>query len=110
MSHTIKVIAAGFALLVVCLLGGHLMGDGHQSASIARAALVFVALWFVGAALNMWIGVSKAGYSVAEEANLPRCVPGPRRGCASGVVEILARLSRVRLPQRAGVIQHPSYS
>jgi hypothetical protein len=68
MSHTIKVIAAGFALLVVCLLAGRYMGDGSHSASIARGALVFVVLWLVGAGINMWIGVSKAGYSVAEEA------------------------------------------
>jgi hypothetical protein len=68
MSHTIKVIAAGFALLVVCLLVGRLVGDGTQSASSARAALVFIALWLVGAGINMWIGVTRAGYSVAEEA------------------------------------------
>jgi hypothetical protein len=68
MAHTIKVIAAGFALLVVCLLAGRFIGDGSQSASIARAALAFVALWLLGAGINMWIGVSKAGYSVAEEA------------------------------------------
>jgi hypothetical protein len=67
MSHTIKVIAAGFALLVVCLLAGRFI-DGAHSASVARAALVFVALWLVGAGINMWIGVAKAGYSVAEEA------------------------------------------
>jgi hypothetical protein len=68
MSHTIKVIAAGFALLVACLLAGRLIGDGDHSASMARAALAFIALWLVGAGINMWIGVSKAGYSVAEEA------------------------------------------
>ena len=68
MSHTIKVIAAGFALLAVCLLAGRFMSDLSQSASLARSALVFVALWFVGAGINMWIGVSRAGYSVREEA------------------------------------------
>ena len=26
------------------------------------------ALWLVAAGINMWVGVSKAGYSVAEEA------------------------------------------
>ena len=68
MSHTIKVIAGGFALLVACLVVGRLIGDASSSTAVARAALVFVALWLVGAAINMWIGVSKAGYSVAEEA------------------------------------------
>jgi hypothetical protein len=68
LAHTIKVIALGFALLAVCLLAGRLMGSASPSALLARSALVFVALWFVGAGINMWVGVSKAGYSVAEEA------------------------------------------
>ena len=68
MQHTIKVIAGGFALLALCLLAGRLMGGAGQSAVLARSALVFVPLWFVGAGINMWVGVSKAGYSVKEEA------------------------------------------
>jgi len=36
---------------------------------VAReAAKVFIALWLVAAGINMWVGVSRAGYSVAEEA------------------------------------------
>ena len=66
--HTVKVLAAGFALLVVCLAAGRLMGGAGQSTLIARSALVFVALWFVAAGINMWVGVSKAGYTVEEEA------------------------------------------
>jgi hypothetical protein len=31
------------------------------------ATIVFIAGWFAIAALNMWAGVAKAGYSVAEE-------------------------------------------
>jgi hypothetical protein len=68
MQHTIKVIAGGFVLLAVCLLAGRLMGGTWQSAGVARAALVFPPLWLVGAGINMWVGVSKAGYSVKEEA------------------------------------------
>lgn len=66
MLHTVKVIAAGFALLALCLIAGRLIGAG-QSTLLARSALVFIALWFVGAGINMWNGVSKAGYSVKEE-------------------------------------------
>ena len=67
MSHTIRVIAAGFALLVVCLVVGRLVGGAGQSGAVARSALVFIGLWLIGAAINMWVGVSKAGYSVKEE-------------------------------------------
>jgi hypothetical protein len=65
--HTVKVISVGFAFLVACLLVGRWAGAG-QPTTIARAALVFVALWFVGAGINLWLGVSRAGYTVAEEA------------------------------------------
>lgn len=68
MSHTIKVIAAGFVLLAVCLAAGRLIGGIAQPTLLARSALLFIALWFVGAGINMWLGVSKAGYSVREEA------------------------------------------
>lgn len=64
--HTIKVLAAGFALLIACLLLGRSLGQ--SGAGLALGAKVFLPLWFVGAAINMWIGVSRAGYSVAEEA------------------------------------------
>jgi hypothetical protein len=67
LTHTLKVIAIGFALLAVCLVVGRLVGGASQSHLLARSALVFVALWFVGAGINMWLGVSRAGYSVAEE-------------------------------------------
>jgi hypothetical protein len=65
--HTVKVIAAGFLLLVLCLAAGRLIGGAGEPTFLARSALVFVPLWFIGAAINMWLGVSKAGYSVKEE-------------------------------------------
>ena len=67
MLHTVKVIGVGFALLAACLVVGRLMGGAGQPTFLARSALVFIPLWFIGAAINMWIGVSKAGYSVKEE-------------------------------------------
>jgi hypothetical protein len=67
MLHTVKVIGVGFALLAVCLVAGRLMGGAGQPELLARSALAFIALWFIGAGINMWVGVSKAGYSVKEE-------------------------------------------
>lgn len=66
--HTVKVIAGAFLLLVLCLVGARLIGGAGNSSILARSALVFVVLWFIGAGINMWIGVAKAGYTVEEEA------------------------------------------
>jgi hypothetical protein len=66
LAHNIKVILLGFALLAVCLLAGRYAAGGLP-AILARSALIFIGLWFLGAGINMWLGVSKAGYSVREE-------------------------------------------
>lgn len=60
--HTLLVILGGFALLALCLLIARMAG-----ASRRKAVLVFLPLWLIGAAINMWVGVSTAGYSVADE-------------------------------------------
>ncbi len=39
----------------------------NSSSSMTYATTAFVAIWFVAAASNMWIGVSQAGYSFREE-------------------------------------------
>ena len=51
----------------MCLLAGRLLGGPTAEIGIGRAALVFVPIWFVVAAFNLWRGVTKAGYSVADE-------------------------------------------
>jgi hypothetical protein len=63
--HTAIVVGGGFSLLLSCLLLGHAFGGGVPGA-IAGAKL-FLPLWLIGAAVNLWLGVSQAGYSVAEE-------------------------------------------
>ena len=40
------------------------MGD---VAGVALGAKVFVPVWLLIALTNMWVGVTKAGYSVAQE-------------------------------------------
>jgi hypothetical protein len=62
--HTVIVLAAGIGLLGLCALSGRVLG-GIPGA--ATAALVFLPLWFIGAGINMYIGVKRAGYSVADE-------------------------------------------
>lgn len=62
--HTVIIICAGFSLLLCCLLLGHAWG---QAAGLVRAAQLFMPLWLAAAVFNLWIGVSHAGYTVAEE-------------------------------------------
>ena len=62
--HTIIVVALGFGLLAVCALVGRMLGGASGSSS---AVLLFLPVWLVGAAINMYIGVKRGGYSVAEE-------------------------------------------
>ena len=59
--HTIMVVLGGFVLLGACLLAGRVMK------TMPIAALIFIPIWLGAAAINMWLGVSRAGYSVAEE-------------------------------------------
>jgi len=59
-------LIAGFLLLAASLLLGKLFSANYPSASVA-AIIAYVALWFVIAVANMWIGVAKAGCSFAEE-------------------------------------------
>jgi hypothetical protein len=63
--HTVLVIGAGLLLLGLCALVGRLVGS---SGAVGTAALVFLPLWLLGGALNMYVGVKRAGYSVADEA------------------------------------------
>jgi hypothetical protein len=63
--HTIMVIIGGLALLVVMVVLARILGG---SPSARAAAGWFILLWLVLALTNMWFGVSRAGYSVMEEA------------------------------------------
>jgi hypothetical protein len=64
--RTLVIILAGFALWAVCLGVAKLLA-GTAAFSMTAATLAFVILWFLAAAANMWLGVSRAGYSVREE-------------------------------------------
>lgn len=64
--RTLIFILGGFALLAACLGAAKLLSNGLADA-MRQATLAFLVLWFVIAAVNMWFGVAKAGYSVAEE-------------------------------------------
>jgi hypothetical protein len=65
--RTAIIIGAGLILLAIFVLIGRFAGSPVASA-MAKGALYFLPVWFIAAAVNMWMGVAKAGYSVAEEA------------------------------------------
>ena len=62
-------LLAGFLLLPAALLLGRLFSSNYPGATLA-ATIAYVALWLIIAGVNMWVGVAKAGYSVAEELPL----------------------------------------
>ena len=59
------VIFAGFLLFAVFLLFGKLWSI--QGADYVTAAKFFIPVWVLIALTNMWVGVSKAGYTIAQE-------------------------------------------
>ena len=62
--HTVIVVGGGFVLLGVCALVGRMLGGAN---GVATAALIFLPVWLIAAATNMYVGVSRAGYTVAQE-------------------------------------------
>jgi hypothetical protein len=65
--HTLKVIFGGILLLGVCLLVGRWIG-GAAAMVDATTIKYFLLLWLVATLVNMWVGVSKASYSIQDEA------------------------------------------
>jgi hypothetical protein len=65
--HTVKVIFGGIFLLGVCLLVERWIG-GAAATVDATTIKYFLVLWLVATLVNMWVGVSKAGYSIKDEA------------------------------------------
>lgn len=63
--HTLLVVCGGFALLGVFLLIAKLAGG--TAAALGKAAILFVPVWLLAAIANLWIGVSKAGFTVRQE-------------------------------------------
>jgi hypothetical protein len=60
------IIAGGFVLLAFCIAASRWFA-GSGTTSMGSAAKGFIPIWLVAAAINMWLGVARAGYTVAEE-------------------------------------------
>lgn len=60
--HTAMVVGGGLLLLLLFAILGKVSGIG-----IGKAAVWFIPVWLVCAAVNMWVGVNHAGYTYAQE-------------------------------------------
>ena len=64
--RTLIIIVIGFVTWRVCLGLAKLL-SGASAASISMATTIFVVVWFLIAAVNLWVGVARAGYSFSDE-------------------------------------------
>lgn len=88
--HTVMVIAGGLALLAASPGIGHWFGgeDGMKA-----APKVFLALWLAASLVNMWVGVTRAGYTVAQELPMLLIVFGIPAAAAVAALWMFGRAS-----------------
>lgn len=63
--HTALVIGLGLLVLGVGAVTGRALGG---TAGLRQAPLLFLPVWFISAAINLYVGMEHAGYSFADEA------------------------------------------
>lgn len=59
-------LLSGFLFLAGSLIVGKLFSANYPGGTTVATAL-FVVFWLVIAAANLWVGVARAGYTVAQE-------------------------------------------
>ena len=64
--RTTIILAAGGFLLAAIAMYSKLFSEQYPTAT-KWGVSVFLALWLLATAFNMWVGVNKAGYSFSEE-------------------------------------------
>ena len=62
--RTAIIIVGGVVLFLVAAYAAHRAGGDGAVVTIAK---VFLVIWPILALLNLWAGVARAGYTVAEE-------------------------------------------
>lgn len=65
--RTLLFLVVGLLLLAALLLLARLF-SAHFPEAPRIATVSFVAVWLVIAGANLWIGITRAGYSFSEEA------------------------------------------
>lgn len=84
--HSIMLIGGGLVLLALFVLVSKQCG----LRTAAKAALWFIPVWLVAAVANMWMGVSRAGYTVARERPFLLLVFGVPAAVAAAIWQRLA--------------------
>lgn len=87
--HMILVMTGGAVLLGLFVLFGHLWGA--STAAMALAARWFIPAWLVIASVNMWVGVTHAGYTVKAELPILGLVFAVPALLAAGVAWYLSK-------------------
>jgi hypothetical protein len=64
--RTAIIILSGLGALALCLYLARRFGKPGGTA-VSDTTLAFVTVWFLAAATNMWIGLTRAGYTWREE-------------------------------------------
>jgi hypothetical protein len=64
--RSVIIIVAGLVFLAIFAYAPRLFGRTGAESMILGAKL-FIPLWFIAAAINLWIGVAQAGYTFMEE-------------------------------------------
>src|SRR5687768_2479238 len=64
--RSVMIMLGGFVVLGLCLLIGRFLG-ATGTPSLVTGATIFIPIWLIVAAINMWVGVAHAGYTVTEE-------------------------------------------
>jgi hypothetical protein len=64
--RTFLIIGGGLAMLGGSVLAVGWIGTGWRT-PFADVGKLFIPIWFCLSALNLWIGVKQAGYSIDEE-------------------------------------------
>jgi hypothetical protein len=64
--RTVVFLVAGFLLVAACALLGRLFSANYPNATYT-ATVTFLLIWLGISIANLWVGVSKAGYTLLDE-------------------------------------------
>jgi len=88
--HSIIMVSVGLGVLLACLGIARTLATSRPDA-MKTAAKLFLPFWLAVALVNMWVGVTSAGYTVLQELPFLAIVFGVPGAAAGAVIWFLAR-------------------